>query len=245
MIDLFVSALDQVGVLEMKSCFDQTGGFYVMTDSFGNPVFKESFKKFFEVDEENGELKMGFLGETKLLISKEAKIQGVVGQATAVKDKTINTAMCSDDQIGVGGTNKWYIGGLDRNKTLAYYFDIVNTTQSQQHIKVHMQFKTCYQHSNGTRRLRVTTCQRLMTPGENYRELAYGFDQETAAVLTARQSIISLHGQESMDVIRWLDRLLIKVVSRFAEYKKDDASSFSLSKEFNIYPQFMFYLRRS
>jgi len=44
----------------MKSCFDTTGGYYVMTDSFGNPVFKESFKKFFEVDE-NGELKMGFL----------------------------------------------------------------------------------------------------------------------------------------------------------------------------------------
>jgi protein transport protein SEC23 len=59
-IDLFVAALDQVGVLEMKTCFDRTGGYYVMTDSFGNPVFKESFKKFFEVDE-NGELKMGFL----------------------------------------------------------------------------------------------------------------------------------------------------------------------------------------
>jgi protein transport protein SEC23 len=59
-IDLFVAAIDQIGVLEMKSCFDQTGGFYVMTDSFGNPVFKESFKKFFEVDA-NGELKMGFL----------------------------------------------------------------------------------------------------------------------------------------------------------------------------------------
>lgn len=59
-IDLFVAALDQIGVLEMKNCFDQTGGYYVMTDSFGNPVFKESFKKFFEVDA-NGELKMGFL----------------------------------------------------------------------------------------------------------------------------------------------------------------------------------------
>ena len=59
-IDLFIAALDQIGVLEMKTCFDQTGGYYVMTDSFGNPVFKESFKKFFEVDA-NGELKMGFL----------------------------------------------------------------------------------------------------------------------------------------------------------------------------------------
>ena len=48
-------------MLELKSAFEYTGGFYVMTDSFGNPVFKESFKKFFEVDQETGELKMGFL----------------------------------------------------------------------------------------------------------------------------------------------------------------------------------------
>ena len=64
-VDVFVAALDQVGLIEMKSCFDMTGGFYIMTDSFENPVFKESFKKFFEVDE-NGDLKMGFLAQVKV-----------------------------------------------------------------------------------------------------------------------------------------------------------------------------------
>jgi len=44
-----------------------------MTDSFGNPVFKESFKKFFEVDE-NGELKMGFLSKISVTSSKEVKV---------------------------------------------------------------------------------------------------------------------------------------------------------------------------
>jgi protein transport protein SEC23 len=48
-----------------------------------------------------------------------------------------------------------------------------------------------------------------------------------------------------MDVIRWLDRQLIKLVARFAEYKKEDAASFKLSREFSLFPQFMFYLRRS
>jgi len=48
-----------------------------------------------------------------------------------------------------------------------------------------------------------------------------------------------------MDVIRWLDRLLIKLVNRFADYKKDDANSFKLSREFSLFPQFLFYLRRS
>jgi protein transport protein SEC23 len=122
-LDLFVAALDQIGVLEMKACFDQTGGYYVMTDSFGNPVFKESFKKFFEVDA-IGELKMGFLAQLKQLCSKEIKINGAIGQVTSIKQKN---AYVSDTEIGNGGTNQWYIGGIDKNKSIAFYYDIVNS----------------------------------------------------------------------------------------------------------------------
>ena len=64
-------------------------------------------------------------------------------------------------------------------------------------------------------------------------------------MLVARQSVHSALTQESMDVIRWLDRMLIKLVARFAEYKKDDPASFKLSREFSLFPQFLFYLRRS
>jgi len=124
-LDVFVSALDQIGIVEMKSCFEMTGGFYIMTDSFGNPVFKESFKKFFELDE-NQELKMGFLATTKLLCSKEFKISGVVGQCAPIKNKD-NLQYVSSTEIGVGGTNQWYLGGIDKTKTLAVYFDIVAT----------------------------------------------------------------------------------------------------------------------
>jgi protein transport protein SEC23 len=84
-----------------------------------------------------------------------------------------------------------------------------------------------------------------MSAAEDLRQIAYGFDQETAAVLMARQAVFNTISQEPMDVIRWLDRLLIKLVARFAEYKKDDPSSFKLSKEFSLFPQFLFYLRRS
>jgi len=77
-MDVFVASIDQVGILEMKPCFEQSGGFYIMTDSFGNPVFKESFKKFFEVDE-GGELKMGFISKINVACSQEVKIQGAIG----------------------------------------------------------------------------------------------------------------------------------------------------------------------
>ena len=39
--------------------------------------------------------------------------------------------------------------------------------------------------------------------------------------------------------------MLIKLVNRFADYKKDNPTSFKLSAEFSLFPQFMFYLRRS
>lgn len=93
--------------------------------------------------------------------------------------------------------------------------------------------------------MRVTTIQRLMSNPDDTREMAYGFDQQTAAVLMARYAIFKTFSEDAMDVIRWLDRMLIKLVARFADYKKDDAASFRLSNEFNLFPQFMFYLRRS
>jgi len=77
-LDVFVASVDQVGVIEMKSCIEMTGGFYIMTSSFGDPVFKESFKKFFEVDE-NGDLKMGFLAQVKAFTSADFKVSGAIG----------------------------------------------------------------------------------------------------------------------------------------------------------------------
>ena len=50
-IDLFISSLDQVGLLECKACADKTGGIILMTDSFKNTVFQQSFNKYFEVKE--------------------------------------------------------------------------------------------------------------------------------------------------------------------------------------------------
>ena len=55
-----------------------TGGFYIMTSSFGDPVFKESFKKFFERDD-NEELKMGFLAQVKAFTSADFKVSGAIG----------------------------------------------------------------------------------------------------------------------------------------------------------------------
>ena len=48
-----------------------------------------------------------------------------------------------------------------------------------------------------------------------------------------------------MRLRRWLDRKLIQLCQKFAEYRKDEPASFRLAANFSIYPQFMFHLRRS
>ena len=46
----------------------------------------------------------------------------------------------------------------------------------------------------------------------NTQHLSAGFDQEAAAVLMARIAIFRAETDEGPDVLRWLDRMLIKLV---------------------------------
>lgn len=63
-----------------------------------------------------------------------------------------------------------------------------------------------------------------------------GFDQESACVLLARMGVLKCESEESFEVMKWLDRTLIRLVSRFGDYKKDDPLSFRLGKEFELFP---------
>ena len=72
-----------------------------------------------------------------------------------------------------------------------------------------------------------------------------GFDQEAAAVYMARLASHKMEQEEEFDPTRWLDRALIRLASRFGDFRKDDPASFNLRPELSFYPQFMFNLRRS
>merc|ERR1712159_807163 len=79
----------------------------------------------------------------------------------------------------------------------------------------------------------------------NMTDIATGFDQEAAACLMARFAVFKTENEDPLDVLRWVDRMLIRLIAKFADYRKDDPSSFRLSPEFSIFPQFMYHLRRS
>lgn len=58
-VDLFAGCLDQVGLLEMKSLPNSTNGVIVLSDSFTTSIFKQSFLRIFNKDDQ-GNLEMGF-----------------------------------------------------------------------------------------------------------------------------------------------------------------------------------------
>ena len=112
-IDIFSCCLNQVGLYEMKSMASKTGGYIVFTDSFSTIIFKDSFRKIFELDD-NGNLKMNFKGKLNLNCTQNYKISGALGHLFSLKKKT---PLVSDDIIGEGGTVEWYLGSINENST--------------------------------------------------------------------------------------------------------------------------------
>lgn len=53
----------------------------------------------------------------------------------------------------------------------------------------------------------------------------------------ARLAVNRATNEEGGDVLRWLDRMLIRLCQKFGEYHKDNPESFRLPQEFSLYPQ--------
>lgn len=240
-LDVFASALDQVGIAEMKVAIEKTGGLVVLAESFGHSVFKDSFKRIFEDGEQS--LGLSFNGMLEINCSKDIKIQGIIGPCTSLDKKGPSVA---NTVIGQGNTTAWKLCGLDRSTCLTVLFDVSSSEKSDPagpNPQLFIQFLTSYQSNDGQMRLRVTTVTRRWAVDNE--DLIQGFDQEVAAVVMARLASYKMEMEEGFDATRWLDRNLIRLCSKFGDYRKDDPSSFQLNPCFTFFPQFMFNLRRS
>ncbi|KAK9180685.1 hypothetical protein WN944_023819 [Citrus x changshan-huyou] len=293
-LDLFASALDQVGVAEMKVAVEKTGGLVVLAESFGHSVFKDSFKRIFEDGEQSLGLCFKFScslvrnqfatvvslvcnmnkknveqrsGALEIICSKDIKIQGIIGPCTSLEKKGPSV---SDTVVGEGNTTAWKMCGLDKSTCLTVFFDLSSSERSNTpgtiNPQLYLQFLTSFQSPEGRSVLRVTTVTRQWVdsavssegflrnskPSVNadeenlfLQELVQGFDQESAAVVMARLTSLKMEMEEGFDATRWLDRSLIRLCSKFGDYRKDDPASFTLNPSFSLFPQFMFNLRRS
>ncbi|PWA68364.1 protein PRD1 [Artemisia annua] len=247
-LDLFASALDQVGVAEMKVLIERTGGLVVLSESFGHSVFRDSFRCVFESGEDS--LGISYNGTLEMYCSKDIKIQGIIGPCTSLEKKGPSV---SSTIIGQGNTTTWKLCGLDKDTCLTVLFDISSSDKpdhsGNSNPQLYMQTVTSYHSIEGQSKLRVTTITRRWIEGsavtEEFQELVQGFDQETAAVVMARLTSYKMETEETFDATRWLDRNLIRLCTRFGDYRKDDPTSFALNPCLSLFPQFMFNLRRS
>lgn len=247
-LDVMACALDQVGLAEMRPSIEATGGTMVLAESFHAPIFKQSLTRLLATTPE-GHLASAFNATVEVKLVKEIKACGAIGPVSALNK---GGSMVAENEIGMGGTTAWRACALREDTSLAFFLEVTApaNTQSAAGQTFFVQFITHYVHACGQTRMRVATVARRWAergdkasgPGT---DVAAGFDQEAATALMARYAAWRCESEEMFDVLRWIDRMLIRVCAKFGHYTKDDPASFRLDPSFAIYPQFMFHLRRS
>ncbi|KAL5702081.1 Protein transport protein S23 G [Ranunculus cassubicifolius] len=239
-LDVFACALDQVGAAELKVPIEHSGGFLMLGESFESDQFKKCLRHIFKRDGE-GHLNMYFDATIEIVTTKDVKICGALGPCVSLGKRNDSV---SNNEIGQGGTSLWKLGTLTNKTCIALVFELDENEKMQSGSAFFIQFITRYRHGNGSIRQRVTTAARRWV-GPRSAEIALGFDQEAAASVMARMAINRAERSYARDIIRWIDDLLIRFSSKFGDYIQEDPSTFRLSSNFSLYPQFMYYLRRS
>lgn len=212
----------------------------MLGESFESNQFRTCLRHIFTRDEE-GFLKMYFDATIEIVTTTDVKICGALGPCVSLRK--VNK-LVSSSEIGEGGTYMWKLGTTTNKTCIAFFFEVSDEQKAQPGSAFFIQFITRYRHGNMGIRKRVTTAARRWV-GNRSPEIAAGFDQETAASVIARLAIQRAENCFARDVIRWLDDMLIHFASKFGDYVEEDPSSFRLSSNFSLYPQFMYYLRRS
>ena len=242
-LDVFACSLDQVGLAEMKTAVDQTGGVMVLAEQFGAEAFRSSLRRMFA---------QGLLRRPGHVLQRD--VLGVLHAARdGVRRHRPHVRARRQEQVHLrerGGHGPDHVvanllaqlehlgGGVLRDREPALQPDPSGTP-------FYLQFCVRYKRSNGEIRLRVMTVARRWAETSSSHDVVSGFDQEAAALLVARVSTFRIEHEETFDLLRWLDRTLIRVGTKFGEYAKDAPETFRMPGPFAIYPQFMFNLRRS
>eukprot|EP00796_Vickermania_ingenoplastis_P006646 gene6646-4765_t len=246
-LSCFCASLDQLGIAEMKQCVHCSGGLVFNAETWNQQPFRQSMELFFEPHPETGRPNFVLNATFDVLTSPTWRVAGVIGQCVGTGKKApAGVSFISDKEIGAGGTCQWTTGMIDPRTTFAVYFH-TSAPAAGEHIAQsyrYTQFITQYETPGGVR-LRVTTLPHRQQDHPTKQELIAAFDQETAAVLMAREAVFKTDLMQLYDVLRWLDTKLVKVVGAFAQRTGEKGAPMQLPPQFVFFPAFMYHLRRS
>lgn len=241
----FVGSYDQIGLYEMDEVCRKTGGVIIMSDSFSTSIFKQSFMKFLNKNDDSGYLDFGLNATLEVKVERDLKIQGLIGNAIGLPVKQQNNQLISKIVKGQGNTNCWKLCHINPQSSFAIYFEKLDSSFASNSTII--QYITHYQHPSGEFKLRVTTVPINIIHDNDFPQLENDFDQEMAVVSIVRDSVNHLETENVVptDVIKTIDKITIDFCSRFAHYNKGVLTSFMLSRKFAFLPQFIYHLRRS
>lgn len=86
--------------------------------------------------------------------------------------------------------------------------------------------------------MRVTTIKKMFSSHENaLTDIKEGFDQDAAFILLARVTLRKIDTEPSVqDVVRWLDKQLIKFCHKMGKFIQDVPTSFKLIEKLEYFP---------
>lgn len=152
-LDVFAQSLDQVGVMEMRRCIDNTGGSLIVEDETTDVMFLESLARYWqrcdlragagtaaqqaheassaagasppENPEEDYCAHCGFGVRIEVNTSSGTLLRGALGPCNVdvEANKKLPARQASPLEIGVGGTTRWCVSALDQGMTLSFIFD--------------------------------------------------------------------------------------------------------------------------
>ncbi|ETO29109.1 hypothetical protein RFI_08015 [Reticulomyxa filosa] len=248
-IDLFACCLDQTGVAEQRTLVDHTGGVLVLSDTFRTSVFQESFSSLFMCNATE-ELSMCFDAEIKVRTSRQIKVNACLGPVTRITEKVKSNSVSNNtNEIGIGGTSKWSIGGIFPSTTFCFVFDIAsNMTADDTTDAAYIQFQTTYKTSYGTNVTRVTTIGVALAninKTDGFNKVCENMDNDAVTVVMARWAIHKADTEFMCPLMNWLDREIIKFCRKVSTSQKNNVESFRMPNSLVKFPEAMYYLRRS
>ncbi|KAF7702859.1 Protein transport protein SEC23 [Cucumispora dikerogammari] len=256
-INLIAFTLADIGLYEMASLIESSGGSVILSNDFIEDEYISSCKKLFsgvkleyEVEDENieGKLKnltlrslknlnMKFNCKTRIITTKNIKYEKFLG--------------VGHEPDTSGGKKVLYQHKMNAclNAAPLFCFEPVQNSKGSAII----QFITEYYDSCRRKITRITTVSRSLGNNKGNDvdgvlgkdEYIMGLDAEALTISIARKIIQGNLIEEDNDVVRRIDRILIKSTRSVARYHNMDPSSITFPESMELFSKFIYFLRRS
>lgn len=256
-INLLAFTLADIGLYEMSNLIESSGGNVILSNDFIEEEYISSCQKLFkgenleyEIEDENLEgklnnlslktlknLNMKFNCKTRIITTKNLKYESFLG-------------IGHEPDIS-GGKKVMYQHKMNAclNAAPLFIFSPVEKCNGNAII----QFITEYHDSCRRKIIRVTTVSKPFGNNKSKdiegilskEEYLMGLDAEAITISIARKIIQPNLIEEDNDVVRRIDRILIKTTRNISQYNNMDPTSICFPDSMELFSKFVYFLRRS